>query len=414
MSKKRIRKSHNHRHNRPKNHANISQELPSASAFKSLPILLKLLISMECLVVAMGFSSLHSLHAGRRPMFPITNPPTRTHGDTASTSTPTFTVTSKRLSQLHVSIVPKHNQNEDEKTAEKPPSALFDVDRIQDRDSNFRVRDMSSAQQGFGGHDNDHDNDYDRDDLDEYLDEGQTYSVPWDTEEEDPQPQDVIDATWSDDEQAEGDMGMAVGLSDRDEDAILTEREDRLFVDKYGNRVPVERCILVGVEDLAAMRKNRRNAYANAQSQHAEEMEVYFTLEESMKEMRDLIETAGMELVGEITQRMNEVNPRTYIGTGKVKDTQELLNDLDSCTVVFDAELSPGQQKSLENAFNKEVIQNDFLGADQIVRAYHVYHVYHCILSVHILVVLSRKEENHTQAHFTFPPYVFHVSIYPG
>ena len=140
----------------------------------------------------------------------------------------------------------------------------------------------------------------------------------------------------------------------------MTEREDRLYVDENGNRVKVERCILVGVEDLAAMRKSRRNAFAQLQQQrhqhnqdgsnmrqeHPEEMEAYFSLEESMNEMRDLIETAGMELVGEITQRMNEVNPKTYIGTGKVKEAQTLLTDLDSCTVVFDAELTPGQQKS--------------------------------------------------------------------
>jgi GTP-binding protein HflX len=35
------------------------------------------------------------------------------------------------------------------------------------------------------------------------------------------------------------------------------------------------------------------------------------------------------------------------------------------CTVVFDAELTPGQQKALENAFNKKVIENDFLGSKQ-------------------------------------------------
>merc|ERR1712028_18808 len=35
--------------------------------------------------------------------------------------------------------------------------------------------------------------------------------------------------------------------------------------------------------------------------------------------------------------------------------------DLDCCTIVFDAELSPGQQKSLENFFNRDLIQNDFL-----------------------------------------------------
>lgn len=66
----------------------------------------------------------------------------------------------------------------------------------------------------------------------------------------------------------------------------------------------------------------------------------------------------------EITQRLNEVVPRTYIGSGKVIEANELMEEQGACTIVFDAELSPGQQKALENAFNKKVIQNDFLVQD--------------------------------------------------
>ena len=42
---------------------------------------------------------------------------------------------------------------------------------------------------------------------------------------------------------------------DRDEDQILTEREDRFFIDEKGHRRKVERCILVGVEDLSEKRR---------------------------------------------------------------------------------------------------------------------------------------------------------------
>mmetsp|Transcript_12606 Transcript_12606/g.31759 ORF Transcript_12606/g.31759 Transcript_12606/m.31759 type:complete len:261 (+) Transcript_12606:313-1095(+) len=45
----------------------------------------------------------------------------------------------------------------------------------------------------------------------------------------------------------------------RDEDDMLTEREDRLYTDENGIRRVVERCILVGVEDLAAQRKARKS-----------------------------------------------------------------------------------------------------------------------------------------------------------
>jgi hypothetical protein len=128
-----------------------------------------------------------------------------------------------------------------------------------------------------------------------------------------------------------------------------------------------EKCILVGVEDLSAKRRDLKSLkYSGDSMKHPEETEVYFTLEQSMDEMKELISTAGMELAGIVTQRLNEVNPKTYIGTGKVREAQELLNQVGCSTVIFDAELSPGQQKSLDNIFNKKVIQNDFLGSEQV------------------------------------------------
>lgn len=318
--------------------------------------ILKAIMCIEFLSVAMAFtfSSMRSDPLALHQRRPSLARPSRANDRLSS-------------QQLYVSIIP--NQNEDETTlplqqqqqqaqaqAQGETQALFDVDLIQGADSNFSVQDMSSSQE-IGNRDGGDD----ELDFDDFRDEGQTYQVPWDTEDDgDDENDGIIDALWS--ESVSESDAVDMMYSERDEDAILTEREDRLFVDKNGNRVKVERCILVAVEDLAAMRRSKRNAYI----QNPEEAEVYFSLEESMKEMRDLIETAGLELVGEITQRTNDVNPKTYIGTGKLKETQELLNDLDSCTVVFDAELSPGQQKSLENAFNKEIIQNDFLGADQI------------------------------------------------
>lgn len=44
-----------------------------------------------------------------------------------------------------------------------------------------------------------------------------------------------------------------------------------------------------------------------------------FTLEESMAELSELAGTAGLEVAGSTYQRVLEPNPRTYIGTGKVR-----------------------------------------------------------------------------------------------
>ena len=159
---------------------------------------------------------------------------------------------------------------------------------------------------------------------------------------------------------------------------ILDDREERLF-NYINNTQKVESCILVGVEDLSAQRKANK-ALRMQQRERGDvtttldDISLSWTLEESMTEMRELIKTAGLNLEGEITQRLQEVNPRTYIGTGKVKEAQQLLDEINDklyqrnegtcCTVVFDAELTPGQQKALENVFNRKVIDNDFLGSD--------------------------------------------------
>ena len=154
----------------------------------------------------------------------------------------------------------------------------------------------------------------------------------------------------------------------RDEDDMLTEREDRLYMDQKGIRRKVERCILVGVEDLSVQRRAKKaEKYYDPLGSETAEPPV-FSLEESMIEMRELIRTAGMELSGEIIQRLQEVNPKTYIGTGKVIEAKDLMEGNDCTTIVFDAELSPGQQKALENSFNRNIIQNDFMVSEREIK----------------------------------------------
>jgi GTPase len=154
----------------------------------------------------------------------------------------------------------------------------------------------------------------------------------------------------------------------RDQDDMLTEKEDRLYMDHKGIRRRVERCILVGVEDLSVQRRAKKaEKYYDPLATDDVEAPV-FSLEESMVEMRELIRTAGMELNGEIIQRLQEVNPKTYIGTGKVIEAKDLMEANDCTTIVFDAELTPGQQKALENSFNRNVIQNDFMVSEREIK----------------------------------------------
>ncbi len=78
-------------------------------------------------------------------------------------------------------------------------------------------------------------------------------------------------------------------------------------------------------------------------------------LEDSLLELTMLADTAGMEVVGQTVQRMQQIDPSTYIGSGKVEEIKEQLIELDAQSVIFDDELSPRHQRQLEKEFGESV-----------------------------------------------------------
>ena len=61
------------------------------------------------------------------------------------------------------------------------------------------------------------------------------------------------------------------------------------------------------------------------------------------------------QVVGHTFQRLQQPDPRTYIGSGKTAEIQAAIVELGVQTVIFDDELSPGQQRSLERALGDGV-----------------------------------------------------------
>ena len=73
-------------------------------------------------------------------------------------------------------------------------------------------------------------------------------------------------------------------------------------------------------------------------------------LEDSLTELALLSDTAGLEVVGELTQKLDHPNVETYIGPGKVQELKALAEETLSQVVIFDDELSPRHQRELEEA----------------------------------------------------------------
>ncbi len=87
-------------------------------------------------------------------------------------------------------------------------------------------------------------------------------------------------------------------------------------------------------------------------------------MEDSLAELAELARTAGVEVVGQTAQRLDEVNPATYVGKGKVEELKLLARQLNIDTFIFDDELSPAQQRNLEEELGTKVIDRTALILD--------------------------------------------------
>jgi len=86
--------------------------------------------------------------------------------------------------------------------------------------------------------------------------------------------------------------------------------------------------------------------------------------EDSVEELGGLVRAAGATVVEKVFQVRPKVNPRTFIGEGKVEEIRRLVRELEAGLVVFDNNLSPTQLRSLEKALDVAVIDRTQLILD--------------------------------------------------
>ncbi|GHC45568.1 GTPase HflX [Ulvibacter litoralis] len=90
--------------------------------------------------------------------------------------------------------------------------------------------------------------------------------------------------------------------------------------------------------------------------------------EEKSKEYLDELEflafTAGGEVLKRFSQKMEMPNPKTFIGTGKMEEVRAYVEANAIDTVVFDDELSPGQQKNIQKILDCKIIDRTNLILD--------------------------------------------------
>ena len=84
----------------------------------------------------------------------------------------------------------------------------------------------------------------------------------------------------------------------------------------------------------------------------------------SLRELADLVSTAGARTVGALVQNRESVHPGTYLGKGKIEELRELLLQQAATGIVCDDELSPAQLNNLEEALETKVMDRTMVILD--------------------------------------------------
>jgi hypothetical protein len=151
-------------------------------------------------------------------------------------------------------------------------------------------------------------------------------------------------------------------VQNRDLHAILNERAKRFYDPRASDSLsPVkrEKCLLLAVD-------------ATSHSKSPSSNDKILSSQESLKELSELVGTAGLVVAGCLIQRLPAPNPKTYIGSGKVKEIIRMLNpsstdstesvqpqDEDPITsIVVDDDLTSKQQRNLEYELEQHGLLN--------------------------------------------------------
>ncbi len=121
---------------------------------------------------------------------------------------------------------------------------------------------------------------------------------------------------------------------------VIEEGRPREGVDVFR---PVEKAVLVGVQ--LPGRTDRQ-------------------VEASLNELHALSHTAGVKVVDRVVQRREAPDAATYIGKGKVRELERLVGELGADAVIFDDDLSPAQQRNLEEGVGQKVLDRTIVILD--------------------------------------------------
>lgn len=87
-------------------------------------------------------------------------------------------------------------------------------------------------------------------------------------------------------------------------------------------------------------------------------------IESSLEELARLADTASIDVVDAVTQRLSHPNSTHYVGAGKLQEIKDLAERVSFDVVLVNDELSPAQLRNLEEELNKKVVDRTALILD--------------------------------------------------
>ncbi len=89
-----------------------------------------------------------------------------------------------------------------------------------------------------------------------------------------------------------------------------------------------------------------------------------YDIENALDELRALAKTAGAEIVGEVVQKRERPDPKTYLGSGKLEEAKTVMDMTGADLLIVDTELTASRLRNIENEIDSPVIDRTMLILD--------------------------------------------------
>ena len=84
-------------------------------------------------------------------------------------------------------------------------------------------------------------------------------------------------------------------------------------------------------------------------------------ISDEMKELENLADACDIDTVGTLIQNLEDINPRTYIGTGKLEELKTMIASLDATLIICNDELTPAQIENLEDILEVSIFDRTYI-----------------------------------------------------